>query len=97
MAETSSPEKRVGGGDDGEEATLERRGKKREEARRGGIAVKEAEAIIEKEKPGCRGKDMNVVNGGGGKGKRRRGGEEDGEVNGRTREGEKGAVWQKAY
>lgn len=40
---------------------------------------------------------MNVVNGGGGKGKRRRGGEEDGEVNGRTREGEKGAVWQKAY
>lgn len=79
MAETSSPEKRVGGGDDGEEATLERRGKKREEARRGGIAVKEAEAIIEKEKPGCRGKDMNVVNGGG----ERENGEEEAKKTGR--------------
>lgn len=36
MAETSSPEKRVGGGDDGEEATLERRGKKSPEKRRDG-------------------------------------------------------------
>ena len=55
--------------------------KPREEARRGGIAVKEAEAIIEKEKPGCRGKDMNVVNGRGGKmeekRRRRRGGERE--------------------
>lgn len=50
-----------------------------EEARRGGIAVKEAEAIIEKEKPGCRGKDMNVVNGGG----ERENGEEEAKKTGR--------------
>ena len=40
---------------------------------------------------------MNVVNEGGKREKWKRGGEEDGEVNGRTREGEKGAVWQKVY